>query len=136
MSFKVYMHFLSSIQFHLIKGRQNVLYSQITKAEMTKKKRDRFQGVAAVSRLGPPFRGGGYGRPRGERGGGGYSRGGPRGGAMPIRGQPFRGGGRGGNGGGMGMRGGGPPPNMRGGRGGPPRRSASDSRGEFLNSRS
>ena len=55
---------------------------------------------------------------------------------MPIRGQPFRGGGRGGNGGGMGMRGGGPPPNMRGGRGGPPRRSASDSRGEFLYSRS
>ncbi|XP_063725051.1 RNA-binding protein FXR1-like isoform X2 [Symsagittifera roscoffensis] len=102
--------------------------------ESVKDERDKLnnqlqnQGVAAVSRLGPPFRGGGYGRPRGERGGGGYSRGGPRGGAMPIRGQPFRGGGRGGNGGGMGMRGGGPPPNMRGGRGGPPRRSASDSR--------
>ena len=54
--------------------------------------------------------------PPGGRGG--------RGGAMPIRGQPYRGGGGGGRGGGGMMRGG-PPPSMRGGgggRGGGPRR--------------
>ena len=105
--------------FDLAKLMIDYQISTLKDLEHVKDERDKLnnqlqnQGVPAVNRLGPPFRGGGYPSR------GGYPRMGPGRRGMPVRGQPFRGS-RGGfrgtprGSGGPGRRGGGGGAAMRG----------------------